>query len=59
MIYGGKTKRSLPKYKFPASFSVGFTENHWSHTDKSMEVFDEIIFPHFKKLKKKNELPKE
>ena len=31
LIYTGKTRRSLPKYEFPASFSVGFTKNHWSN----------------------------
>ena len=58
-IYGGKTKRSLPRYEFPASFSVGFTENHWSNTDKSLEFFDEIIFPYFEKKKEENGLHKE
>ena len=42
LIYTGKTRRSLPKYEFPASFSDGFTKNHWSNTDKSIEFFDEI-----------------
>ena len=30
LIYAGKTEQSLPKYSFPPSFSVMFTENHWS-----------------------------
>ena len=49
LIYGGKTQRSLPKYEFPASFSVGFTQNHWSNTDKSMEFFDKTYFLTLKK----------
>lgn len=59
LIYGGKTKRSLPRYEFPVSFSVGFTANHWSNTDKSLEFFDEIIFPYLEKKKEENGLPNE
>ena len=58
-IYKGKTKRSLPKSKFPNSFSVTFTENHWSNTDKSVEFFEEIIFPYLDKVKKENRYPNE
>ena len=53
------TSRSLPKYDFPASFSVGFTKNHWSDTDKSMEFFDEIIFPYLQQIKEEKGLPQE
>ena len=59
LIYKGKTKRSLPKFKFPNSFSVTFTENHWSNTDKSVEFFEEIIFPCLDKVKKENRYPNE
>ena len=34
LIYKGKTKRSLPKFKFPSTFSLSYTENHWSNTEK-------------------------
>ena len=59
LIYKGKTKRSLPKFKFPNSFSVTFTENHWSNTDKSVEFFEEIISPYLGKVKKENRCPNE
>ena len=59
LIYIGKTPRSLPKYEFPASFSVGFTKNHWSNTDKSIEFFDEIIFPYLQQVKEEKGLPQE
>ena len=32
LIYKGKTKRSLPKFKYPSTFSLSYTENHWSNT---------------------------
>ena len=33
LICTGTIPRSLPKYDFPVSFSVGFTKNHWSNTN--------------------------
>ena len=56
-IYTGTTPRSLPKYYFSVSFSVGFTKNHWSNTDKSIEFFDDIIFPYLQQVKEKKGLP--
>ena len=49
----------MPKYDFPVSFSVGFTKNHWSNADKSIEFFDEIIFPYPQKEKEEKGLPQE
>ena len=51
LIYTGATPHSLPKYGFPVSFSIGFTKNHWSNTDKSIEFFDEITFPYLQQVK--------
>ena len=59
LIYTGTTARCLPKYVFPKSFSVGYTVNHWSNTEKSVEFFEDIIFPYFEKVKKEKELPME
>ena len=59
LIYTGTTPRSLPKYYFPAKFSVGFTKNHWSNTDKSIELFDEIIFPYLQQVKDEKGVPQE
>ena len=56
LIYTGKTPRSLTKHEFPASFSVRFTKNHWSNTDKSIEFFDEIIFPYLQQVKEEKEI---
>ena len=59
LIYTGKTPRCLPKYDFLASFSVSFTKNHWSNTEKSIEFFDEIIFPYLEKVKEEKGFPNE
>ena len=58
-IRTGATPRSLPKYDFPISFSDGFTKNHWSNTDKSIEFFDEIIFSYLQQVKEEKGLPQE
>ena len=59
VIYEGKTKRCLPKYTFPASFDATFSENHWSNTEKSLSFFNEIVFPHFKNVRKAKGYPDE
>ena len=52
LIYQGKTKRCLPKFKFPKEFQVTFTKNHWSNFEKCVDLFQKIIFPylHAKKM---------
>ena len=29
LVYQGKTNRCLPRYTFPSSWDITFTENHW------------------------------
>ena len=59
LIYKGKTKRSQPKFKFPSTFSLSYTENHWSNTEKSIEFFEQIIFPYLRMVKRENRYPEE
>jgi len=59
LIYQGKSRRCLPKFDFPSSFSVTLTKNHWSNTDKSVEFFKDIILPFLEKTKAENGYPKE
>ena len=59
LIYAGKTSRCLPKYGFPDTFSVSFTENHWFNTEKSIQFFNEIIFPYLENIKHKKGYPSE
>ena len=58
LIYKGKTKHSLPKFKFPSTISLSYTENHWLNTEKSIEVLEQIIFPYFKMVKRIKWIPK-
>ena len=49
LIYGGKTKRSLPKVKFPDSFSLSVNEKHFSNTNESLKLIEDIITPYVEK----------
>ena len=59
LIYAGKAERSMLKYSCPPYFSVSFTENHWSNTEKSVEFFKEIIFPYLEDTKRSKNYPLE
>ena len=49
LIYGGKTKRSLPKVKFPDSFPLSVNEAHFSNINKSLKLIEDIITPYVEK----------
>ena len=59
LTYKEKTKRSLSKFKFPSTFSLSYTENHWLKTENLMEFFEQIIFPYLKMVKRENGSPEE
>ena len=48
LIYGGKTKQFLPRFKFPESFSLSANPKHFSNKAESLKVIEEIIFPYVK-----------
>ena len=59
LIYEGKTPRCIPRFDFPADFNVTFSDNHWSNTEKSIELLEKIIFPYLKQAKASLKYPKE
>ena len=56
LIYGGKTERSLPKFKFPADFSLSMNEKHFSNTKESLKILREVIIPYLVKKRKEEKL---
>ena len=46
LIYEGKTPRCLTRFDFPADFNVNFSDDHWPNTEKSIELFEKVIFPY-------------
>ena len=59
LIYEGKTRRCLPNYDFPKGFYVTYSPNHWSNTEKSVELFQKVVFPYLKNVKLSKKYPKE
>ena len=53
LIYGGKTKRSLLKVKFPDSFSLSVNEKHFNNTNESLKLIEGIITPYVEKERDK------
>ena len=49
LIYGGKTEKSLPRYKFPDGFSLSVNPKHFSNTAESIKLLNEVIIPYVKK----------
>lgn len=49
LIHGGKTKQSLPGFKFPKSFSLSPNPKHFSNTDEFVKVIEEIVLPYIRK----------
>ena len=49
LIYGGKTKQSFPRYKFSESFSFSVNPKHFSNTEESIKIIEEIVLPYVEK----------
>ena len=43
LIYSGKTKQSLPRYKFSESFSLSVNPKHFSNNEESIKFIEEIV----------------
>ena len=52
LIYGGKTKQSLPRFKFPDEFSLSCNPKHYSNTEESLKLIDEILLPYINSQRK-------
>ena len=52
LIYSGVTDRCHPKVKFPESFHITHSSNHWSNEPIVIEYLKKIIFPHLEKKRK-------
>ena len=49
LIYKGKTQRSFPRVNFSSSFSLSANSKHFSNTQESLKLLDEIIIPYVEK----------
>ena len=53
LIYGGKTKQSLSRFKFPDGFSLSCNPKHFSNAMESIKLVNEIIIPYVQSQRKK------
>ena len=49
LIYGGTTSQSWAKVEFPETFSLSANPKHYSNTEESVKLIEEIIIPYIKK----------
>ena len=59
LIHGGKTKKSLPRVKFPSSFSLSVNLKHCSNKEEVIKVINEIIISYAAKERKRLGLEKD
>ena len=55
--YEGITDKCHSKVKFPESFLITYSQNHWSNEDLVMEYLKKIIFPYIKSKPQGLKLP--
>lgn len=59
IIYAGKTKKSLPRVQFPASFSLSANPKHYSNETESVKILNDVIIPYVKNQREKLGLRKD
>ena len=52
-MYGGKNTQSLPRFKFPESFALSVNPKHFSNTEESINIINEIVLPYVDKQREK------
>ena len=57
LIYGGKTTKSLPRFKFPNDFSLSVNKTHYSNEKEACKLIEEILVPYIKKVRQEENLP--
>ena len=53
LTYGGKTAQSIPRTKFPESFSLSTDVKHVSNTTESIKLIHEIILPYVERERRR------
>ena len=56
LIHGGKTRRSLPKFKVTKEFSLSANEKHFSNTQESLKILREIVIPYVNQQRQETKL---
>ena len=56
LIYGGKTTKSLPKFKFPDNFSLSVNKTHYSNKEEACKLIEQILVPYIEKVRQEENL---
>ena len=57
LTYGGKTRKCLPRFKFPEKSSLSYNEIHYSNEKEACKFIEEILQPYIKKVIEWENLP--
>ena len=57
LIYGGKTTKCLPRFKFPDKFSLSYNETHYSNENEACKCIEEILQPYINEVIERENLP--
>ena len=57
LIQGGKTTKSLPKFKFPNYFSLSVNKTHYSSEKEACQLIEEILVLYIEKVLQVENLP--
>ena len=57
LIYGGKTTKSSPRFKFPNDFLLSVNKTHYSNEKEACKLIEEILVPYIQKVRQEENLP--
>ena len=57
LIYGGKTIKSLPRFKFSNDFLLSVNKTHCSNEKEVCKLIKEILVPYIEKVHQEKNLP--
>ena len=56
-IYGGKTTKSFPRFKFSNDFSLSVNKTHYSNEKEACKLIEEMLVPYIEKIHQEENLP--
>ena len=57
LIYGGKIRKSLPRFKFVEKSSLSYNETRYNNEKEACKFIEEILQPYIKKVIERENLP--
>ena len=49
LIYGGKTKKSIPAVSLPSDFVISTNEKHYSNEREALNMLENVVIPYVEK----------